>query len=287
MKSATLVTTLTRLTTAMAVVAPIVVFGFLYFLLVQPQRASSLEARERLDAVRGERNRLQALARSPAPATTTSVLDAFEARATEGDRVGEVVDGITAALKSPSAGGVANLFIATGESGDGPIDSIAGPVSRNVWHTPVTVTFDAQYEQVGRFFSSLRALPATFDLQGVEIAPAASRPAGLMRAKVSLLAFHRPGLVARREEVAKQPPAGAGRKHAPASAREPDPVVTGILVSGGRRSALIDGRLVRTGDRLPAGVVQSIEPDAVVIAAPDGQIRRLQIARPGIGTQPR
>jgi hypothetical protein len=265
----------------MPVVAPMVVFGFLYFMLVQPQRASSLEARERLDAARSERNRLQTLARSPAQ-TTASVFEAFEARAMEGDRVGEVVDGITAALKSPSAGGVANSFIATGEPGDGPIDSIVGPFSRDVWHTPVTVTFDAQYEHIGRFFSSLRALPATFDLQGVEIAPAASRPAGLMRAKVSLLAFH----TKPRAPLAKQPAAGTGRNRAMASAREPDPVVTGILVSGARRSALIDGRLVRTGDSLRAGVVQSIEPDAVVLAGPDGQIRRLQIARPVIGTQP-
>jgi hypothetical protein len=283
MKSTTLVTSLTRLTTAIAVVAPLVVFGFLYFLVVQPQRASSLEARERLNAARDERNRLHALARFPAPATTASILDAFEARATDGDRVGEVVDGITAALKSPSAGGVTNVFIATGESGDGPIDSMVGPFSRNVWHTPVTVTFDAQYERIGRFFSDLRAAPATFDLRGVEIAPAASRPAGLMRAKVSLVAFHRPGVIARSEAVREKP---AGRDRATASARQPDPVVTGILVSGGRRSALIDGRLVRMGDRLPAGVVQSIEPDAVVIAGPDGRSRRLQLARPVVGMQP-
>ena len=46
MKSATLVTTLTSLTTAMAVAAPFVVFGFLYVLLVQPDADRSAERLE-------------------------------------------------------------------------------------------------------------------------------------------------------------------------------------------------------------------------------------------------
>ena len=306
MKSATRVTSLTRLTTAISVVAPIVVFGFLYVLLVQPQRGASLEARERLDAARAERSRLQVVARTPVNTATASRVDAFEAHATKGDRVAELVDGITAALRSSSAGGVTNLFITTGETGDGPIDSILGPLSRDVWHTAVTVTFDAPYEQIGRFFSNLRVLPATFDLRGVEITPPVASPAaGLMRAKVSLLVFHRPGMIARPEapqtrsaealnapgrtgaSLSKQLPSGAGRGRTHTFSEEPDPVVTGILVSDGRRTALVNGRLVRTGDRLPAGVVQSIELDAVVIAGPGGQIRRVQMARPGSGVEPR
>ena len=273
MKSATLVTTLTTLTKAMALAAPFVVFGFLYVLKVEPQHAASDEAREQLEAARGELNRQRALARSPVAATTTSALDEFERSTAEGDRLGEVANSIKAALSSPAVGGVSNLLIATGEPDDGPIDSIVGPLPPRVWHTRVTVTFDAQYEQVGRFLSILRALPTTFDLRAVDLRQQLGLRPGLMRAQILLLVFHRAPL-------AKQPSRMAGGNRAVAPPSHPDPVVTGILVSDGRRVALIDGRLVRTGDRLQTGVVQSIEPDTVVIAASGGQLRRLKIERP-------
>ena len=54
MKSATLVTTLTTLTTAMAVAAPVVVFGFLYVLVCSPSVSAAVEARNQVDAARGE-----------------------------------------------------------------------------------------------------------------------------------------------------------------------------------------------------------------------------------------
>ena len=221
----------------------------------------------------------------PASGYRSSALDSFEARITEGDRVGEAADAVTALLNNPSVGGVSNVAVKPEQPAEPTIDSTARLFSPTVRQTPVTLTFDARYEQWGDFFRACARCRRRSISRESKIAPGASRPAGLMRAKVSLLAFHRPGVVARREEVQEKP--GAGREARTRLMREPDPVVTGILVSGGRRSALIDGRLVRTGDRLPAGVVQDIEPDAVVIVAPDGQIRRLQIARPGIGTQPR
>ena len=305
MKSATLVIVLTSLTIAMAVAAPIVVFGFLYVLQVQPERAAALEVRNQLEAARGELNRRRALVKSQAAGTAASAGDEFDARTAEGDRIGDVAHALTAALNSPAVGRVSNVSIATGASGDDPIDSMVGVFSRKVMHAPVTVTFDAKYEEIGRFFWNLRVLPTTFDLRSVELTRIAAPPAGLMRARVSLLAFHRPGAMrprvapqpqkadvvttppSTRDPSGKQPRAEGVADGAVATVVQPDPVVTGILFSSGRRVALVDGRIVRQGDRLGAGVVQSIEPDAVVIAGPGGRTRRLEIERRLIGTRAR
>ena len=298
MKSATLVTALTSLTTAMAVAAPIVVFGFLYVLQVQPERAAAVESRNQLAAARDELNRRRLFVRPQSVVTKASALDEFDARTPEGDRVGEVADALTAVLNSPAVGGVANLVIETGAPEDGPVDSMIQVFSRTVVPTLVTLTFDARYEQIGRFFWNLRVLPTTFDLQSVELMPSAASRAGLMRAKVSLLVFHRPEMAApaqaprtqmvdvttvpewTRDPFAAHPRAEAERPVA--AAAQPAPVVNSVLFSSGRRVALVDGRVVRPGDRVRAGVIRSIEPDAVVIQEPDGRVRRFEIERPVI-----
>jgi Tfp pilus assembly PilM family ATPase len=87
--------------------------------------------------------------------------------------------------------------------------------------------------------------------------------------------------------LTEKPPATVVADRAVVSAPRPDPVVTGILVSDGRRVALVDGRIVQAGDRLQAGVVQSIELDAVVISGPDGQTRRLRLERRVFGSDTR
>jgi hypothetical protein len=56
--------------------------------------------------------------------------------------------------------------------------------------------------------------------------------------------------------------------------------VTSILLSGGRRAAIVDGRVVREGDQLRAGIIREIMADALVIVDPDGRERRVAIARP-------
>jgi hypothetical protein len=66
----------------------------------------------------------------------------------------------------------------------------------------------------------------------------------------------------------------------PMAPPQPDPVVRSILVSGNRRVALIDGRIVSAGDSVGNAVVTSIEPDAVVLATADGQSRRIALVRP-------
>lgn len=296
MNSATLVKALTSLTTAMAVAAPVVVFAFLYVLQVQPERAAAAESRSQLTAAQDELHRQRMFVRPRPVVTEVSALDEFDARTTEGDRVGEVADAVTSLLNGPVVGGVANLSIETGPPVDVPIGSIARLFPQTVVQVPVTVTFDARYAQIGRFFWDLRVLPTTFDLQSVELTPGVAS-SGLMRVKVSLLMFHRPEtLVPRlaprtqvvdvtttpefaRDPFATQPRAVSAPSAAPT---QPAPVVTSILFSTGRRVAIVDGRIVRPGDRVRSGVVRSIESDAVVIVEPGGAERRVAIERPVI-----
>jgi hypothetical protein len=274
MRSATLVTTLTSLTTAMAVAAPIVVFGFLYVLLVQPERARAAIDRIELDRTLADLDRQRSSARAPSGGAE-SVVDEFAASAARVERPGDLVDVLTKVLNGPAVGGVSNLLIETGADGAGG--------------TPVTLTFDARFEQVVRFVRSLRALPENIDLRTVEIGAASSRT-GLARANASLLVSASPGQVV----AAPVPPAAVAvskpareevRIRRPAPAPPPAPVVSSILIADGRRLARVDGRIVGPGDRLPAGTVQSIEPDAVILAGPDGRLRRVEIVRPGIGAR--
>jgi hypothetical protein len=69
---------------------------------------------------------------------------------------------------------------------------------------------------------------------------------------------------------------------APASAPavEPDPVVASILYSAGRRLAVIDGRIVRPGERAGTAMVIDILPKAVVLELPDGDRRTVELQAP-------
>jgi hypothetical protein len=53
-----------------------------------------------------------------------------------------------------------------------------------------------------------------------------------------------------------------------APAAEPNPVVSTILYSAGRRRAVIDGHIVGVGDRVGTATVADILPNAVVIDSP-------------------
>ena len=172
-KSATLVTTLTTLTTAMAVAAPLVVFGFLYVLHVHPARAAAVEARSRLEIAREELSRQRVFVSGPTVVEQVSALDEFAARTGQADGVEEAVDALTAVLDSPAVGGVSNVSIQTGAPEDVPTDATVRLFSQTMKQTPVTLTFDARFEQIGRFFWNLRVLPTAFHLQSVELTPAA------------------------------------------------------------------------------------------------------------------
>lgn len=252
----------------MACAAPFVVFGLLYVLVVQPERVAASDAHRQLEIARAELNRLRAPARSGDDAHQSAR---------------DTVAALTAALSDPSVGRVANVAISNDR--------------RHAEGTPITVTFDARYEQVGRFLWNVRGVPAAVDLQSVEIAPQAESRAGLLHARMTFLLADRGAGTPARASV----PAAANTGIPPEWSRDPfashvrtaaaparvGSVVTSILFSEGRRVARVDGRIVAQGDRLGEGVVQSIEPEAVVIVEPDGRTHRLQIARPLIGAVPR
>jgi hypothetical protein len=297
MKTVTLVKALTSLTTLMAVAAPVVVFGFLYILQVHPARMAAAETRHRLAAARDELNRQRVFVTPDPDVTKVSALAEFDARTTEADRVGDVANVLTAVLNSPAVGGVSNVSIDTGVPEDAATDSTVRLFSYTMKQTPITLSFDARYEQIGRFFWNLRALPTTFNLRAVELTPAAAPGTGRMRAKVSLLVFHRPETLAPRQAprsqavdvvtapqwthdpVANKSPVASGR---PAAPRQPDPVVSSILFSSGRRVAIVDARIVRAGDRVRTGVVREIEADAVVIVDAEGRERRVVMQWPAV-----
>jgi Tfp pilus assembly PilM family ATPase len=94
--------------------------------------------------------------------------------------------------------------------------------------------------------------------------------------------------------TARQPRAGqVGRTRRtsttslPEPATETDPQVRSILFSEERRLAIIDGRIVRPGDRLGTGFVQAIDRDSVVITTAAGRTKRLLLHRPQIlGLEP-
>lgn len=62
-----------------------------------------------------------------------------------------------------------------------------------------------------------------------------------------------------------------------------DPVVATILYSAARRLAMVDGRIVRVGDRLGDATIVDIVPNAVIIESADRGRRSLTLRPPGTG----
>ena len=67
---------------------------------------------------------------------------------------------------------------------------------------------------------------------------------------------------------------------APPPAAESDPVVASILYSPRRRLAVVDGRIVRPGDRAGSATVVDILPKAVIVERADGGRRTLDLQAP-------
>jgi hypothetical protein len=118
---------------ALAVLGPILLFGLLYAVLVQPQRTAAGRAVQQLTA---DRAKLARQGSSP-----------------------DVAAAITEILRGPAVGAGSNMSVETRPAPDDSPES-----------TSVAVSFDAPFERIGRFFSNLHGLPAPFDLQSLEIA---------------------------------------------------------------------------------------------------------------------
>jgi hypothetical protein len=62
----------------------------------------------------------------------------------------------------------------------------------------------------------------------------------------------------------------------------PDPVVNGILFSASRQVAVVNGRVVKPGDRVGPLFVRAIERDGVILTTASGLRRRVALDRPAI-----
>lgn len=296
MKTSTLIALLTRGTKALALVGPLVIFGFIYVLALQPQREAAEAARQRLAALREDLIRQRGITRSLPTVTQPSAKHEFEIRTSKEDPTSAAVEAIVSLANSPSVGGVINLSVETAVAIEGPIDPRIALFQQSVAYTPISVTFDASYDRIGRFFWNLRTLPSTFELRSVELTPAPAR--ALMRARLVLFVFQR---VTRNQQAPArssnlqmvdiktapkwsrdpfhaEPDAIKALSAAPAS--PPEPTVFSILVSGQRRIALIDGRIVRVGDLVGSSVVRAIDQDSVVLITAAGHTQRLTLDRP-------
>jgi hypothetical protein len=233
---------LVKATPLLALAVPFVVFGFLYVLLVQPERGV------------------------PARASTSE-------QPTAAVRSTGVAETIRSLANSPAVGGVKNLSVVSGAS-----DESGGPV---------TVAFDAEYAQIGRFLSNLRSLPAAFDVRSFEIEPANSATPGLMSARIILFMLKSGAVPAPPAPVAAPvvQRVAAPRRPSKVITPEPfvpDPVVNGILFSASRQLAVLDGHVVKPGDRVGPLFVRAIERDGVILTTASGLKRRVALDRPGI-----
>lgn len=289
---------------ALALAAPFVLLGAIYELAVQPARSARQIASAQAEALRGDLARMQSLARN-APVFEVVAQREFEMRTPTDDRAPEVAEAITNLLSSPAVGGVSRLSIETGDAVrlDSPAGNVVDPrvglFRAPIAYIPMTVTFDSRYAQIGRFFWNLRALPSMFELRAVDIEPAPAAP--LMRTRLALFVFQRPDAVLpagpaasgglqmvdltstpdwNHDPFARGPEPVAVQAVAVVKPVQRAPVVHTILFSSQRRSALVDGRIVRVGDRVGAWFVQAVEEDAVVLVTESGQMKRLPLEQP-------
>lgn len=201
------------------------------------------------------------------------------ARAARGEAASVVgsagaADTIRTLANSPEVGGVKNLSVVQGATDDSG--------------APMTVAFDAEYAQVGRFFSNLRRLPAAFDVRSFDLEPAKSATPGLVSAKIVLFMF-KPGVAPPPVPAAAPVTQRAAIPQRPAKVIMPepivpDPVVNGILFSASRQVAVVNGRVVKPGDRVGPLFVRAIERDGVILTTASGLRRRVALDRPANGT---
>lgn len=267
-----------------AIAAPLVVFGFLCVLYVQPERAAADAATRELAAARHELSRERASIAAKAGPSAKPISD-VGAGTTARDGVRELSAAVTRLLNSHTIGGVSNLAF---QSVDQRI------LEQGMARPSLTVLFDARYEQIGRLFWNLHALPRTFELSSVEIRRVTAPPEALLRTTISLVVFHGPNVPVDVQPAGLQMADATlpvwtrdpfARRTAPArptliSSGQSQPVVSSILFSTTRSVARIDGQVVGRGDRVRTGIVVSIEPDAVVIAEPGGRRQRVEMERP-------
>jgi Tfp pilus assembly protein PilO len=198
---------LARIVPALTVIAPVTLVTVAYLVAVRPRVDAADRARARAAVLHARLVELEAVAHgSPAVQSGVGAERDFERRTPAEDRLPDVVEALARLASGAAQGAVQNLSIETGDQVEVPGPNANAPAGiaglrtdrpdprldlfqTPVTYAPVTVTFDATYAQLGRFFWNLRTLPTTVEVRGVDIVPAAEPP--LLRVKLVLFAFRR------------------------------------------------------------------------------------------------
>jgi hypothetical protein len=261
----------------LAFAAPLVIFGLIYFFVVRPRQEAADTISARLSLLRAEVHN--------------------QGHTPEGRRTPDAVEAIATLVNRSAVGGVVNLSIEPAEGG-----------GTSLPYTPITVAFDARYEQIATFFQNLRSIPLAVELSSIELTAAPAN--ALVSARLVLFEFDQ----ATRPNTVDSPVQIVDATRAPRVRRDPfhaasvlvsadlprskqstaafvrtapplppeNPTVQSILLAGHRRVALINDRIVRPGDRVGTAVVRSIDQDAVVLATETGELRRITLERPAL-----
>lgn len=170
--------------------------------------------------------------------------------------------------------------------------------------TTLRTEFEGDYADVGQFLWSLRDLPTVVSIDALRLRPIVPPPAvpsGRVRASVTLRAYHRADAGSPSRDVAagaaavpaladvaldRQPRWGRNPFASPARRPGSSPavlvvdeevVLASILHSPARRLAIVNGRIVRVGDRVGAATVVDIETHRVVLSLPGGGRRTVEL----------
>jgi hypothetical protein len=178
-----------------------------WFLLVQPTREDAARAARDVDALRTRLVSVRASISGPAPVLPQEdVLAAFERRVPQRDATAQLLEQLARLAAWAQA---TNLLIETGDrvvvggpAGSGPQAASAAPDPRlalfdaPLAYSPVALSFDAEYAQLGSLLWNLREVATTVDINSLEVTrPSGDAGAAEGRVRVSmvLLAYTRRG----------------------------------------------------------------------------------------------
>lgn len=168
---------------------PLAVIAAGWMLLVQPRLSDHARLAREINDLRQQLASVQSEASNPLPAKPADVaLSRFEQQATALDPTSELLEQLA---RLAAAARVSNLLIETGDrvsvgaSGSGPqvvgantADPRFALFTMPLAYSPVTMSFDAQYEQAGTLLWSLRDLATTVEVRDLEARPVAAEAVG-------------------------------------------------------------------------------------------------------------
>jgi hypothetical protein len=175
---------------------PLAVIAAGWMLLVQPRISDNARMATEIDDLRQQLASAQSTASTPLPAKPANeTLARFDRQTAALDPTSELLEQLA---RLAATARVSNLLIATGSrvgvahtGGSGP--QVVGAVAADprfalftmpLAYTPVTMSFDAQYEEAGTLLWSLRDLATTVEVRDFEARPVAEEAtAGAARSR--------------------------------------------------------------------------------------------------------